>query len=74
MYLIDHLLRHHQNTIWVYGLEHHVWQKIDRDTKPELVDSDWTGPRPRFAHQFVYDSDQDEYYVSQTLYLIPLHS
>lgn len=52
-----------QNTIWLYSLETGLWQKIDSTLQSHLSDQA-EDPKPRFAHQFVYDRDQDDYYVS----------
>ncbi|KAK9899070.1 hypothetical protein P389DRAFT_209091 [Cystobasidium minutum MCA 4210] len=51
-----------KNTIWVYSLHSGHWQKINSSMQSPTSDPA-SDPKPRFAHQFVYDNEQDEYYL-----------
>ena len=59
-----------QNAIWLRSLQTGAWQAVDRahsgangHISGTSMDIDVEEPKPRFAHQFVYDPVRDEHYV-----------
>jgi hypothetical protein len=62
---------HLKNAIWLRSLQTGAWQAVERPHSGlngyipgTSMDIDIDEPKPRFAHQFVYDPVRDEHYVS----------
>ena len=63
---------HVRNSIWMHSLRTGQWRRIETSAAVQGFgngeeagnNTDITEPRPRFAHQFVYDEGSDMHYVS----------